>query len=54
MAVRFRLNIEVRKEKEDSWLNDLNAITTKNAFVNDQMTGNALKLELSEYANQIR
>ena len=32
--VRFRLNIEVRKEKEDSWLN---AIKTKIAFVKGRL-----------------
>jgi len=32
--VRFRLNIDVRKEKEDSWLN---AIKTKIAFVKGRL-----------------
>ena len=36
--VSFRLNIDVRKEKEDSWLN---AMKTKIAF----LKGNALKWE---------
>ena len=34
--VRFRL-IDVRKEKEESWLNGLNAIKTKIAFVKDRL-----------------
>ena len=38
--VRFCLNIDIRKQmvkKEDSWLNGLNAIKTKIAFVKDQL-----------------
>ena len=42
--VTFRQNIEVRKDKEDTWLN---IIKTKAAFVKNQMNLSSARLQCS-------